>query len=87
MVKLPSHLLSKIRLFLANMGLVVLAEPVSLRENLWRVYCPKCKQWHLAYLSGHPGNEHFHLPCGLVVPYAARWRSRKHLSVRGPVNR
>ena len=69
-----SRLLLRLKLALANMGLTVLAEPVSLMENLWRVYCPRCKQWHLAYLSGHPGNEHFHLPCGLVVPYGARLR-------------
>jgi len=56
-----------LKMQLAERGVIVLAEPID-EENIYRVYCPKCKTWHLTYLSGLPENEHFHLLCGEPLP-------------------
>ena len=62
-----SALILKVKMKLAEKGVIVLVEPIDKEKNLYRVYCPKCRTWHTAYLSGLPENEHFHLPCGEIL--------------------
>jgi len=66
------RVIQAVKMWLAKKGLIVLAEPVDEGRKLYRVYCPKCGTWHIACLSGYPGEEHFHLPCGEIVAYTSR---------------
>jgi len=54
------RMIQAVKMWLAKKGLIVLAELVDKERKLYRVYCPKCGTWHTAYLSGYPGEEHFH---------------------------
>ena len=67
--KFTSVLMLKLKMKLAEKGVIVLAEPIDKEKYIYRVYCPKCRTWHTAYLSGLPENEHFRLPCGETLPY------------------
>ncbi len=62
-----SALILKTKMKLAEKGVIILAERVNKEKNIYRVYCPKCRTWHIEYLSGLPENGHFHLPCGMVL--------------------
>jgi len=61
---------------LAEKGVIDLADPVDREKSIYRVYCPKCRTWHTAHLSGYPREEHFHLSCGEILPYAPKHRAK-----------
>ena len=65
--KLVSTLILKAKMKLAEKGVIILAELIDKEKNIYRVYCPKCRTWHTAYLSGLSEDEHFHLPCGETI--------------------
>jgi len=60
-------IISKIKRQLAKRGLIILIETVDKARGIYKVYCPKCETWHIVHLSGYPGEEHLHLPCGEVI--------------------
>ncbi len=64
---LAKKLTESIKLWLARRRLIVVAEAINQEKKIYRVYCPKCKAWHITHLSGYPENEHFHLPCSETV--------------------
>ena len=67
--KIVNKLVLNVKMWLAEKGVIVLAEPVDKEKNIYKVYCSKCRTWHIVPLSGYPENEHSHLSCGeTVVP-------------------
>ncbi|RLG79466.1 MAG: hypothetical protein DRO13_06000 [Thermoprotei archaeon] len=67
--KIVNTLILKVKMKLAEKGVIVLAEPIDKERNVYRVYRPRCRTWHIAYLSGLLEDSHFHLPCGELIPY------------------
>jgi len=64
--KLTSGLALRVKMWLAERRVIVLAEFIDKEKNIYRVYCPKCRTWHTVHLSGLSENKQFHLPCGEV---------------------